>query len=102
MTQIERRQARIRRIRQRLENKGEKMLEPELALSPTAHYHIGKTQNQPVHVMSFMYTNSHDPAVKVIQYLAFSLDIVLTCQMAGVCSTSEGSYIVTYPAYVAA
>lgn len=69
MTQIERRQARIHRIRKRLESKGElgnSTVQADIATSPDARYHLGKTQNQPVQIMSFMYQNSGDPAVKVI------------------------------------
>lgn len=70
MTQIERRQARIRRIRKKLATNGETLpLEPNIATSPSARYHVGATQNQPVHIMTFVYTNSHDPAVKVRELL---------------------------------
>lgn len=69
MTQIERRQARIRRIRAKLATRDESVpVDPNefgIATSPSSRYHVGATQNQPVHLLSFVYANSHDPAVKV-------------------------------------
>lgn len=67
MTQIERRQARIRRIRARLDANGNPKgpLEVETGTSPDDRYHIGKTQNQPEHIFGFIQENIKDPAVKV-------------------------------------
>jgi hypothetical protein len=64
MAQIERRQARIRRIRAR--NFGVKEHEADkIATSPDVHHHIGKSQNHPEHVSLFVQKNSADPAVQV-------------------------------------
>lgn len=66
MTQIERRQARIHRIREKL---GVSYLPPEPiandAASLNAHYHIGKSQNESKHIVLFVQNNRGDPAVKV-------------------------------------
>lgn len=68
MTQIERRQARIRHIRERLNAAGTPAETDAGASSPTARYHVGKTQNQPEHIIAFVQKNAGDPAVKVNTY----------------------------------
>lgn len=68
MTRIERRQARIRRIRERLNtnrNASAETVMGTLSSSPDARYHIGKTQNQPEHIIAFVQRHTEDPAVKV-------------------------------------
>lgn len=67
MTQIERRQARIRRIRERLSagTKHQAAVDIDSATSPNARYHIGKSQNEPEHLIAFVQNNAGDPAVKV-------------------------------------
>lgn len=69
MTQIERRQARIRRIREQLNIKGNSTIEANVGMSsspdPNVRYHIGKTQNQPEHIIAFVQNNAGDPAIKV-------------------------------------
>ncbi|KAF8956820.1 hypothetical protein BDZ97DRAFT_1763402 [Flammula alnicola] len=64
---IERRQARIRRIRQRLNKSGriqETLLHEKGPESPTSDYHIGKTQNHPLDLGVIARETSHDPAAK--------------------------------------
>jgi hypothetical protein len=64
MAQMERRQARIRRIRAR----NFRVDNPEadkIATSPDVHHHIGKSQNQHEHVGLFVQKHSGDPAVQV-------------------------------------
>ena len=66
---IERRQARIRRIRQKLNKKTkphEQLEHEEDPKSWTSAYHIGKTQNHPVDLEIFVKENCHDPAAKVM------------------------------------
>jgi hypothetical protein len=64
MTQIERRQARIRRIR--AQNFASKKAEKEtVAVAPHLHHCIGKSQNEPEHIGLFVQKHSGDPAVKV-------------------------------------
>lgn len=76
MTQIERRQARIRRIRNQLERDRAAQVEeqssvgllPELeaaSLDMDARYHIGKTQNNPEQISLFLQKNQRDPVIKV-------------------------------------
>lgn len=64
MTQIERRQVRIRRIRARYRKTGSPLNE-DIARSPEARYIIGKSQNFPENIPLFLEKNRHDPAVKV-------------------------------------
>ncbi len=72
LSQIERRQARIRRIRQRLnariraEESFIREKRPEWAAEGA--YHIGKTQNHPLDVRVLAKESCHDPAAKVILY----------------------------------
>lgn len=61
LAEIERREARIRRIRMRLGRaRGERV-----PTSLEEHHHIGKSQNQFEHIGSFLRRNSGDPAIKV-------------------------------------
>jgi len=70
MTQIERRQARIRRIRashRRVGNSSDK----DNARSPEVHHIIGKSQNFHENIPLFLEKNRHDPAVKVTLIYTF-------------------------------
>jgi hypothetical protein len=66
MTQIERREARIRRIRTRnlSEGKSSANLE-EVAVNPEVHHSIGKTEASPEHIGLFVMNCNGDPSVKV-------------------------------------
>lgn len=78
---IERRQARIHRIRQKLNHRNkfaETLVHEKRPESPTSDYHIGKTQNHPVDLGVFFRENRLDPAVKVCLYaFVYFLDIYL-------------------------
>ncbi|KIM75847.1 hypothetical protein PILCRDRAFT_98847 [Piloderma croceum F 1598] len=63
MTQIERRQARIRRIRKRLHKAGN-ILTEDIGRTTEVHHNIGKSQNFPENIFSFVRNNNDDPAVK--------------------------------------
>lgn len=64
MAQIERRQARLRRIRTTLKKAG-KPSDERIPSAPTAHHVFGKSQNHPEHIPSFLQQNKDDPAVAV-------------------------------------
>lgn len=73
ITQIERRQARIRRIRSHLQSshvESDSDMDGNISdtdtsmVDPTVRYHIGKTQNHPEHILSFIQKNETDPAIK--------------------------------------
>jgi hypothetical protein len=69
MAKIERREARIRRIRERLSpGRAKKIQVNGAASTPHLSYHIGKNQNNPEHIQNFLQHNSGDPAVKVIEH----------------------------------
>lgn len=74
ITQIERRQARIRRIRTRLDldRSAKPVFEAETGTSSNDRYHIGKTQNHPENIISFVQKHTGDPAVKVSLLLLLS------------------------------
>ncbi|KIM74574.1 hypothetical protein PILCRDRAFT_14341 [Piloderma croceum F 1598] len=63
MACIERRQARIRRIRAR-SGAGSSTQCEQCANTPQEHHHIGLSQNQHQHIGTFLRTNAGDPAVK--------------------------------------
>lgn len=65
MTGIERREARIRRIREKLYSKGKKPADVPSIQDPHAHHHIGTSQNNHVDIGSFLRDNTGDPAIKV-------------------------------------
>ncbi len=65
---IERRQARIRRIRQRLNENGKKrevLPEAKRPESSASSYHIGKTQNYPTHLATIAAEAGAKPSSKV-------------------------------------
>lgn len=66
MTQIERRQAHIRRIRAKSFPRTKEVRE-NVATDPEVHHNIGKSENYPEHVGTFVQRNTGDPAVKVFQ-----------------------------------
>lgn len=65
LTRIEHRQARIRRI-------GDKIVHcphielAEIATSPYVHHHIGLTQKYPIHIGSYLRSHEGNLAIKVI------------------------------------
>ena len=60
---IERRQARIRRIQMRQEARS--TTDPTLEVPEQHHCVIGKSQNFPEEINTFLLKNSHNPAAKV-------------------------------------
>ena len=67
LTQIERRQARIRRIREELLT-ANKLPQETLASDPEVPYNIGKSQNYPVDLTPFLQAHPDDPATKVSSF----------------------------------
>jgi hypothetical protein len=69
LAQIERRSARLHRLRAKLANQGliHKETVPHI---PDEHHHIGKGQNEPVHFGTFLRSNSGDPAIQVSLHLS--------------------------------
>ena len=64
MAQIERRQARLRRIRRKLPSHVLKQREI-VTKSPHEHHHIGHSQNNYEHVGTFLQKHTGDPAIQV-------------------------------------
>jgi hypothetical protein len=62
LAQIERREARLRRIRARLSNRTQCERVPG---KMDQHHHIGVSQNQYEHIGTFLQKNARDPAIKV-------------------------------------
>ena len=63
MTQIERRQARIRRIKHKTTLKMAR--DEDVATTPDVHYQIGKSENRHEHIPSFLQAHEGDPAIQV-------------------------------------
>jgi hypothetical protein len=64
ITSIERREARIHHIRDKQLPRSV-VIEEEVATSPEAHFHIGKSQNYPENIPLFLQRYLGDPAVRV-------------------------------------
>ena len=64
MAQIERREARIHRIRERHSKEGRFQGEM-VASTPEEHHHIGLSQNKFEHIGTFLRKQSGDPAIRV-------------------------------------
>ena len=71
LSQIERRQTRIRRIRQKIDGIRSIRLQPDKRPDSSAiKYHIGKSQNNPIILGSFLRENRSDPALQVVAFVS--------------------------------
>lgn len=70
LTKIERHQTCLRQMRDKLYPAGSLRLkeDTDTATSPTAHHHIGQSQNSSEHIGSFLRDHAGDPAVQVCTY----------------------------------
>lgn len=76
---MERMQARIRRIRRKVNETRKSTLQPDkgqVMESLSVKYYIGKTQNNPINLGPFLHEYRDDPAVSVV--LPFQLPIYIT------------------------
>jgi len=72
LSKIERRQRNIRAIREKLHRTSQTKPDLEdVANDPRVQYNIGKTQNTPIHVPTFLQKNDGDPATKVSVFVLF-------------------------------
>lgn len=78
LSKIERRQRLIRRMREDMNDAPGKMDTENLDKDTHVPYNIGKTQNSPVHIPTFLQKNDGDPAIKVRRFLKHSGCRVLT------------------------
>lgn len=69
MTGIERREARIRRIREKIYGKAERAVKEAVPEGPEVHHHIGTSQNIYEDIGIFVRQNTGDPAVKVFSLI---------------------------------
>jgi hypothetical protein len=77
---MERMQARVRRIRRKVNETRKSTLQPDKGQVPgslSVKYHIGKTQNNPMDLGLFLHEYRDDPAVSVV-VLHFQLPIYIT------------------------
>jgi hypothetical protein len=65
LAKIERRQRRIRTIREKLQRSRPQVETEDVANDPRVQYSMGKSQKWPVHVPTFLKKNDGDPAIKV-------------------------------------
>lgn len=78
LSKIERRERCIRRIREKMLRAGPQTDTEEIGNDPLMQYNMGKTQNSPVHVPTFLQKNDGDPAVKVSGMFFSCLHVVMT------------------------
>lgn len=65
MAQIERRQACLRKMRSKLGKPKNPAIHDSVALDPQSHHHIGKSENEPEHIGTFLKMHQGDPAIMV-------------------------------------
>jgi hypothetical protein len=70
LAQIERRQARIRRIRARTASHRPR---EHVASTPHEHHHISVSQNDHEHIGTFLRDNTGDPAIQVCEGLMYNI-----------------------------
>jgi hypothetical protein len=97
MTQIERRQTRIRRIKHKLMSTRAQV--EVVATTAEVHHHIGASQNHDEHIPSFVRGHEGDPAVQVslsprIRNLANNC-LELSAQVEGTSSPSCQGFNIT-------
>jgi hypothetical protein len=73
LSRIERRERRIHMIREKLDSVHHTERLEGLVDDCQVQYNVGKTQNSPVHVPSFIQRNHDDPAIKVSLHLSLIL-----------------------------
>jgi hypothetical protein len=64
LSKIERRQRHIRTIREKIHHPPRQGGQKDVINNPQAQYNMGKTENSPVHVPTFLRKNDGDPAIK--------------------------------------
>lgn len=93
LAKMERMQARVRRIRRKVDQARESELQPDedpVPESLAVKYHIGKTQNNPIDLGPFLHEYRDDPAVSVVLLLNYPF-ISLSVSSSGFCAEPEGS-----------
>lgn len=91
LTRIERRQARIRRVGDRIAHRPHIEI-TELARNPDSHHHIGLTQKYPVHIGSYLRMHEGDPATKVSRNHTCANTLTYFCRI--LCRNSNFIYCV--------
>jgi hypothetical protein len=83
LSKIERRQRYIRAIRGNMHGSPTQSNPEDIVDDPHAQYCIGKTQNSPVHIPTFLQKNEGDPAINVsgILSLVFLCGDVITIEL---------------------
>jgi hypothetical protein len=95
ITQIERRQTRLRRIRTRYRKAGKPLAE-DVATSIEAHHVIGVSQNFPDTISVFLQKNRGDPAIKVICIVILFKYLIDAFHCSGLCFKAQESYTSTH------
>lgn len=74
MTQIERREARLRRLRAKTVPRVKDPVERDIACTEEMHHHIGKSQNEHDNIGGLLAQNAGEPAFKVCDVYRFVLN----------------------------
>ncbi|OJA16859.1 hypothetical protein AZE42_09971 [Rhizopogon vesiculosus] len=77
LTQIELRQTRLRRIKQRLQNRVSYAESNETARNPQLHHHIGQSEKAYDELGHYLHSHARDPAMK--DFLPWLKDHILDC-----------------------
>jgi hypothetical protein len=98
MTRLERRQSRLRHIREKLGTQ-KTVMDDEVASTgtPDLHHYIGKSQNTPLHIGTYLQRYAGDPAIKVSPLLR-CLSLIVTdpiSSTSGLCAEVEESSLTT-------
>lgn len=92
LARIERREARVRRIRQRLYGKTKRTKQDDEGMpGPEIHHHMGKTENDWLEMGSFLRDNNGDPAIKVGPFINLNLYLSLNHWHLGLSAETQKS-----------
>jgi hypothetical protein len=97
LAQIERRQARIRRLSEQLAGNSKAGLEM-IPHNPDEHYNVAKSQNHPVNITQFVQKHAGDPAIVV--GLPILPGVLVTYQLSELCRKTQETLITAHPGCV--
>lgn len=97
LTQIERRQARLRRIKQHQQRQASRSEVNETVFDPKLHHHIGQSEKIYDDFGQYLRNHAKDPAIKVIHILLRRTTIILTYKP-GLPTSVERPYLGSSPA----
>jgi hypothetical protein len=97
LSKIERRQSRIHMIRKKISRLSQHKDPENVVNNPQAQYNIGKSENSPVHLPTFLQKNCGDPAIKASSLVLFTHLRILISITLELFPQAEGTFTSLHP-----